>query len=192
MFPTGWPSMNKHSDVCFFNVLLAGCLKGRIWSSRESTKVSSWTAIWSNEHFPNHSSSNDSHLYFLSQFVFQLPLRQWKRWFSIILVETGEGNFTWQWKKQPFENVFPLKDGESNNFSTLPPTPDPSSTQCRGWLRNNEVPKGKVSAGPYRQLGPSEVRQLDDAAVIFLSVTRVGLKKKNVICRFVFEGSNPV
>lgn len=124
-----------------------------------------------------------------SQFVFQLPLRQWKSWFSIILVETGEGNFTWQWKKQPFEDVFPLKDGESNNFST-PSHPGPFQHAPRGWLRNNEVPKGKVSAGPYRQLGPSEVRQPDDAAVIFLSVTRVGLKKKNVICRFVFEGSN--
>lgn len=30
------------------------------------------------------------------------------------------------------------------------------------WLRNNEVPKGKVSAGPYRQLGPSEVRSVVD------------------------------
>lgn len=30
------------------------------------------------------------------------------------------------------------------------------------WLRNTEVPKGKVSAGPYRKLGPAEVRSVVD------------------------------
>ena len=32
----------------------------------------------------------------------------------------------------------------------------------RGWLRTEEAPKGKVSAGPYRQLGPPGVRSVVD------------------------------
>lgn len=31
------------------------------------------------------------------------------------------------------------------------------------WLRNEQVPKGKVSAGPYRRLGPDEVRSVVDS-----------------------------
>lgn len=38
----------------------------------------------------------------------------------------------------------------------LPSLPLPSMAPVAGWLRNEQVPKGKVSAGPYRRLGPDE------------------------------------
>lgn len=57
-----------------------------------------------------------SHLQMIHTFTF---FPKWKRWCSIILVETGEGNFTWQWKNQPIEDVFPRKNGEFQ--PSLPP-----------------------------------------------------------------------